>query len=949
MPVLSLNDVRIVEQDSSFQNLVFTVRLDAPATAPVSFRYFTMDGTASAAGRDYGSRDGTATIAAGNTVATITVPVFGDTLVEGNETFHLFVLPNAGATLPGGAAALMATATIADNNDNSPDAPGGEQGPATRIFGPTAMPGAFPTLQIHDAAHIEGASSFESMRFLVTLDRPATTELRVDYHTSDVTAGAATGDYSSRSGTLVIQPGQQSAYINVSIRGDQLPEPNETFNLVLTNLRNGVFRDGAVAMVATGTIIDDDSGPLTMSGGLGAPGRLISGPESAGPLPTVGVHNLAVLEGTGSSFEYAQVLIVLDRAAGVPVTLRYATLDHTASSAQRDYGEASNQITISAGTQSTYVRIPIYLDSLIEGDETFQVVFHSIRNGQFEGQAAALLAEVTIRDDDSAEPVGPGGIGPRAAIVATQPAGTMPLPILQVHDATHIEGNGTSFYSMQFLVTLSRPATADVTFTWMTGDGTASSVLRDFSERGPQTVTIPAGQQSTLLTVPVHRDDLLEGDEYFNVILTNVTNALPAFNGAGLIARGTILDDDGGPVSGPGGLGAPGFGIAGPAPTEGIVARVHSTSVFEGNSSTHTARVFIVLSEPARENIQLTWRTIDGSATEGLDYFGRSASALTIPAGRTMGWADVSIRGDTLIEGDETFQVQFYNPVNVTFEGGQASATATVTIIDDDGGSTAGRVAGPVFQTLTGSGGPADDLRGTPFDDVLRSGPGDDIIFGLGSNDRLLGEAGNDTLYGGDGTDTLIGGTGDDLIFGGTSASDLRDVIYGGGGNDTAYGGAGNDEIRGDEGNDLLFGDTGADTLIGGTGNDTLNGGALGDVLFGGDGDDFLNGGFGFDRLNGGLGADTFFHLGVADHGSDWIQDYSAAEGDVLQFGIAGARRDQFQINQAFTPSAGAADVAEAFVIYRPTGQIIWALVDGMGQQSINLRIGGEVFDLMGG
>jgi len=240
------------------------------------------------------------------------------------------------------------------------------------------------------------------------------------------------------------------------------------------------------------------------------------------------------------------------------------------------------------------------------------------------------------------------------------------------------------------------------------------------------------------------------------------------------------------------------------------------------------------------------------------------------------------------------------------------------------------------------------EMAGDDTDNLLPGTPRNDRMRGQGGNDRLLGEGGNDTLYGGDGTDTLIGGAGDDLIFGGDSTADLRDVIYGGDGNDTAYGGAGNDEIRGDAGNDLLFGDTGADTLIGGTGNDTLNGGSLGDVLFGGDGDDFLNGGFGFDRLNGGAGADTFFHLGVADHGSDWIQDYNAAEGDVLQFGNAGATRAQFQINIANTPNAGAADVAEAFVIYRPTGQIIWALVDGAGQDSINLRIGGEVFDLMG-
>ncbi|WP_255455783.1 hypothetical protein [Ruegeria sp. PrR005] len=38
----------------------------------------------------------------------------------------------------------------------------------------------------------------------------------------------------------------------------------------------------------------------------------------------------------------------------------------------------------------------------------------------------------------------------------------------------------------------------------------------------------------------------------------------------------------------------------------------------------------------------------------------------------------------------------------------------------------------------------------------------------------------------------------------------------------------------------------------------------------------------------------------------------------------------------------------KAFVIYLPTGQIMWALVDGAGQGSINLQIGADVFDLLG-
>ncbi|MFZ1469509.1 MAG: right-handed parallel beta-helix repeat-containing protein [Paracoccaceae bacterium] len=209
------------------------------------------------------------------------------------------------------------------------------------------------------------------------------------------------------------------------------------------------------------------------------------------------------------------------------------------------------------------------------------------------------------------------------------------------------------------------------------------------------------------------------------------------------------------------------------------------------------------------------------------------------------------------------------------------------------------------------------------------------------------GLGGNDMLTGGRYSDTLIGGTGNDTLFGGTTDTDLRDMIYGGDGNDSIDGAAGNDELNGGNGNDTVIGGLGSDTIIGNDGNDVLGGSGGSDMMFGNGGNDVLNGGFGYDRLNGGAGADSFFHAGVLDHGSDWVQDYNAAEGDVLTVGLAGATPAQFQVNFNTTPGAGAAGVGEAFVIYRPTGQILWALVDGGDDLVINLQIGGQVYDLL--
>ena len=256
--------------------------------------------------------------------------------------------------------------------------------------------------------------------------------------------------------------------------------------------------------------------------------------------------------------------------------------------------------------------------------------------------------------------------------------------------------------------------------------------------------------------------------------------------------------------------------------------------------------------------------------------------------------------------------------------------------------------SGSVFKAAVMIADPRPTIDGTPGADALTGTDRAEVMRGFAGNDTLNGGAGNDTLDGGDGADILIGGTGDDFLFGGSGTADLRDVIYGGDGNDYIDGGYGNDELRGDAGNDTLAGGFGADTVIGGAGDDVLTGSALGDVIFGSDGNDFVNGGFGFDRVNGGAGADKFFHLGLRDHGSDWVQDYNAADGDVLVFGgPATTSASDFLIQRATTPSAGADGVREVFITQISTGNLLWALVDGDGQAQINIQIGSQIFDLL--
>ncbi|WP_323783899.1 hypothetical protein [Thalassovita sp.] len=307
--------------------------------------------------------------------------------------------------------------------------------------------------------------------------------------------------------------------------------------------------------------------------------------------------------------------------------------------------------------------------------------------------------------------------------------------------------------------------------------------------------------------------------------------------------------------------------------------------------------------------------------------------------------------------------------VSGTAESGQTLTSDTSTLADADGlgtlsfqwlrdGTAITGATSASYELTSADIGTVVSLMvsytdGQGTDEMVTSAATDTVVTnnltltGTPGPDRLIGGDGNDTILGLDGPDTLNGNGGNDSITGGATEADLRDVVFGGDGNDFIDGGFGNDELRGDGGNDTIIGGFGVDTVIGGTGDDELTGQAWSDLIFGGDGDDFINGGFGYDRVNGGAGGDRFFHLGIADHGSDWIQDYSATDGDVLVFGQSGASAGQFQINLAETANAGVAGVQEAFVIYRPTGQIMWALVDGGGQDSINLVLDGVTHDLL--
>ncbi|MCA9051559.1 MAG: hypothetical protein KDA89_22630, partial [Planctomycetaceae bacterium] len=112
---------------------------------------------------------------------------------------------------------------------------------------------------IHSPTRIEGGSGSVKATFTVGLSAPSASTVRVDYATVEGTAEDETGngDFSSISGTLIFAPGIQFRTISVDVAGDGVSEPDETFQVVLSNPVGATLGSSAAGEAK---IINDDGG-----------------------------------------------------------------------------------------------------------------------------------------------------------------------------------------------------------------------------------------------------------------------------------------------------------------------------------------------------------------------------------------------------------------------------------------------------------------------------------------------------------------------------------------------------------------------------------------------------------------------------------------------------------------------------------------------------------------
>lgn len=410
-----------------------------------------------------------------------------------------------------------------------------------------------------------------------------------------------------------------------------MPAPNTSRNVsVLFGIGGGAFSEprNFAAGVNPGTVVAGDfngDGWLDAAATDHYPGGvsvLINDTHwPPADAPSVSVNDVSVTEGNAGTVS-AIFTVSLSAAYGQPVTVHFTTADGTAS-AGSDYAAGSGDVTFAPGEISKSIVVAVLGDRSAEPAETFVVSLSAPVNATInDGMGAG-----TILDDE---------------------------PRVGISDVTVAEGNvGTA--NATFTVRLSVAYDVPVTVGYATTGGTATAGGDYQAASG--TLTIPAGQTSGTITVPVTGDRVVEPNETFFVNLSSPTYGVIA-DGTGI---GTIVDDE-------------------------PRISVNSVSVKEGNSGMKVMTFTVTLSAAYDQAVTVNYATHDGTATVADGDYVAISGTLTFAPGQTTRTFTVVIKGDKKKEADESFYVLLSGAsTNALID----NAYGWGTILDDDhaGGS----------------------------------------------------------------------------------------------------------------------------------------------------------------------------------------------------------------------------------------------------------------------
>ena len=567
-PSLSINNAAPVAEGDSGQanSSIFTVTLAAASQQEVRVSHQTQSGTATE-NTNFVRTAAQLIFAPNETTKTISVPIIGDLIAEGDETFTVVLSAPINATL--NAQATTGTGTITDDDV------------------------AKLTLSIAPSTFSEAAGA-NAATGTVTRNTPITAALTVNLSSSNTNKATVPA-------TVVIPIGQTAAQFPVSAIDNTIIDGDVTVTITarsgLDAANRTVVPRASAGLIATANVIVTDNDTVTPPANQAPVAQNQSVTTSQNTPKTLALmatdaNNDALtfsivmqpangtLSGTAANLTYTprtdfvgsdsftfkandgkadsniaivtvQVLAVVIPKPGTlqfsaptysvnesgpvatititrnggsdgAISVQFATSNGSATAGQ-DYTATTQTVTFAAGdVANKTVTIPITNDTLVEGNETVNLALSNPTGGATLGaQSRALL---TIVDND---------VPPSS------------LPLLSLGDARIREGNsGTKL--LAFPVSLTRNGFGGaimVRYKTINGSATSGS---DYVAVTAGTLIIAASQNSGVINITINGDTIVEANETFSVMI-----ALPSPANTKLVramATGTILNDDAAPT-----------------------------------------------------------------------------------------------------------------------------------------------------------------------------------------------------------------------------------------------------------------------------------------------------------------------------------------------------------------------------------------------------------------
>ena len=455
--------------------------------------------------------------------------------------------------------------------------------------------------------------------FMVNVELSGSTDQTVsfNYNLSDDTAIAGT-DYTllaANSRNFTIAVGETTKSFSIPILDDSEAEGTKSFDITVTITAGAKFMGGGTTKTETISIHDNE--PPTLS------------------LPTSAI---TVAENVESG--KVDVNVTLSIGTYQDVTFDYELTDVSTTKGGDYIDEVESSKTISPGDTSSIISIPIADDLNNEGIEKFTLTLSNPVGAVFDSNAMTISKTITIEDNE--------------------------LPTLNItttdFTTNEVVGNTNKVINLE----LSSAAKQDVTFEFGMTDITTTKDS-DYTEEEDEddrqvTISAESGVLTTSFSIPILNDSNNEGNESFDLVLSELSGAVFS-NGKSTITKTITIHDD-------------------EPPTLSIATT--NLNVLEDVGSDGFVVEF-KLSGATDENVTFDYALSNGTAMKVADFVevAQSDRMVTISEGELTETISIEISDDELIEDNETFTLTLSNISGAVLASGD-TGPQTITIVDDD-------------------------------------------------------------------------------------------------------------------------------------------------------------------------------------------------------------------------------------------------------------------------